>query len=206
MKIYKCYFIKFVQDLSKNGELVYESQVPSKRNYMVIKQTESNTWYSVYTKPLFAYDAYFRIDVSLRVDKYGKKTFQFGIRAVPLKTTSMDIELKLHVSTWGKIIGQETVTMQNHDGSKYEYKTYDFLPCEQFKIVLGDIKIDAYDRKNYETLDFNVALPSKNTYKKSGKVSGDYKWYKNFSPKRNLKGRASYDSTQIFFNLSKNFR
>ena len=158
---------------------------------MVIKQTESNTWYSVYTKPLFAYDAYFRIDVSLRVDKYGKKTFQFGIRAVPLKTTSMDIELKLHVSTWGKIIGQETVTMQNHDGSKYEYKTYDFLPCEQFKIILGDIEINEYDEKIYETLNFNLALPSANNNQQSGIVSGDCKWYANFSPKRNLKGKGS---------------
>lgn len=59
---------------------------------------ESITWYSVYSKPLFAYDAYFQIDVSLRDDRYGKNTFQFGIKAVPLKTTSMDLELYLHVS------------------------------------------------------------------------------------------------------------
>ena len=158
---------------------------------MQIQQTESYTWYSVYTKPLFAYDAYFQILVSLRVDKYGKKIFQFGIMALPLKTPSIDLELNLYVSTSGITIGHATVKMQNHDGSQYETKSYGFFPSEQFKIVLGDIKINEYDRKKYETLNFNLALPSANNNQQSGIVSGDYKWYTNFSPKRNLKGKGS---------------
>ena len=183
--------LKFVQGLNENDELVFDSQVPSERNYMDIDQTESFTWYSVYTKPLFAYDAYFLIDVSLRVDKYGKKIFHFGIKAVPLKTTTIDLKLNLHVSTWGKTIGQETVKIKNHDGSEYETRSYDFFRCEKFKIVLGDIKINKYDNKKYETLNFKIELPLENTYEENGLVTGEYKWYENNSPKRILKGKGS---------------
>ena len=184
--------LKFVQGLNENDELVFDSEVPSESNFMEIIQTESNTWYSVYTKPLFAYQAYFTIQVTLQVNKNGKKTFHFGIKATPLKTTSIDFEVSLHVSTLGKIIGQETVTMQNHDGTFFQSRSYDFFPCEQFKFVLGDIKINEYDEKNYETLNFNLALPVENTYEYSGTVYGDYKWYMNYSPSNiKLKGKRS---------------
>ena len=93
--------------------------------------------------------------------------------------------------------------MQNHDGSEYETLIYSFFSCKQFKIVLGDIKIDEYFEKNYETLTFNLVLPSKNTYEKSGIVTGDYKWYANETPKRNSKGKGSDNSTKTFFNLVK---
>ena len=162
---------------------------------MQITQTESNTFYNYFTKPVFAHDAYFDIRVALRVDKYGKKIFQFGIMAVPLKTTSIDLQVNLHVSTLGKTIAQETLNIKNHDGSEYETRSYDYFRCERFKIVLGDIQINEYDEKNYETLDFKILLPSKNTYKASGIVSGDYKWYRNYSPKRNFKGKGSDFST-----------
>ena len=67
--------------------------------------------------------------------------------------------------------------------------TYDFFPCKQFKIVLGDVQINKYDEKNYETMDFKITLPSEKTYEESGIVSGDYKWYKNISPRKiNFKG------------------
>ena len=194
--------LKFVKGLNENGDLVIDSQVPSERNYMQIQQTESYSWYNVYTKPVFAYEAFFRIRVTLRVDKYGEKIFKFGIMAVPLKTPSIDLEFNLYVSTSGITIGHETVKMQNHDGNKYETKSYNFFPSEQFNIVLGDIKINEYDKKKYETMNFKLAVPSENTYEKSGIVNGDYKAYINSSPKRNLKGRGS-DSTQIFCNLVK---
>ena len=194
---------KFVQGLNENDELVFDSQVPSERNYMEIQQTESYTWYDVYTKPLFAYEAYFRIRVSLLVDKYRKKFFQFGIMAVPLKTTSIDLQVNLHVSTWGKTIGQETLNITNHDGTSYETRSYDFFRCEQFKIVLGDIQINEYDEKEYETMNFKIASPSENNYKESGIVSGDFKWYRNSSPNINLKGRRSDDSIQTFFDSVK---
>ena len=158
---------------------------------MEIEQTESYTWYHVYTIPVFAYEAYYSVRVTLLVEKNGEETFQFGIMAVPLKTTSMDLELNLHVSTSGKTIGQETLNIKNHDGTSYETRDYVFFRCEQFKIVLGDIQINQYDEKDYETLDFKILLPSKNNYKASGIVSGDFKWYKNESPKRNLKGKES---------------
>ena len=182
------------QGLNENGELVFDSQVPSERNYMQIEQTESHTWYSVFTKPLFAYDAYFYIRVTLRVDKYGKKIFQFGIMAIPLKTTAIDLQVNLHVSTWGKTIGQETLKIKNHDGSGFETRSYYFFRCQRFKIVLGDIQINEYDEQNYETMNFKIALPSEESYEESGLVTGDYKWYKNFSPRKiNLKGRGSDD-------------
>ena len=158
---------------------------------MQIQQTESLTFFNYITKPVFAYEAYFSVRVTLGVDSFGEKIFQFHIKVVPLKTTSIDLELSLHVSTSGITIGQEIVKIQNHDGSEYETRNYDFSPCNQFKIVLGGIKITEYDEKNYETLTFNVALPSKNTYHESGIVSGDYRWYKNSSSKRKLKGKGS---------------
>ena len=167
---------------------------------MMIYQTESYTWYSVYTKALFAYDTYFRIRVALRVDKYGKKIFQFGIQAVPLKTITIDLQANLHVSTWGKTIGQETLDIKNHDGTDFETRTYDFSRCEQFRIVLRDIQINEYDEKEYETLNFKIALPSLNNNKESGIVTGDYKWYRNSSANINLKGRGSDDSLQSCFN------
>ena len=187
--------------------------MPSERNYMQIYQTESYTCYNVYTKALFAYDVYFQIRVALEVDKDGTKMFQFGIMAVPLKTTTIDLQLNLHVSTWGKTIGQETLNIKNHDGSDYETRTYDFFRCEQFKIVLGDLRIngyidygydeyyeyDEYDEisfsgpvpkyDDYETLNFKIALPSENKYEKSGRVKGDFKRYRNFSANINFKGR-----------------
>ena len=158
---------------------------------MQITQTESYTFYNYYTKPVFAYEAYFSVRVTLRVDSFGKKIFQFEIKAVPLKATSIDLELNLHVSSLGITIGQETVKMPYHDGTNYETRSYDFLPCKQFKIILGDIEINEYDEKIYETLNFNLALPSANNNQQSGIVSGDCKWYANFSPKRNLKGKGS---------------
>ena len=165
---------------------------------MQIYQTESHTWYNVFPKYLFAHEAYFNIRVTLRVDKYGKKIFEFGIMAVPLKTISMGLELNFHASNLGITIGQETVKIQKHDGTDYETRNYDYFPCEQLKIVLRDIKINEYDEKNYETMTFKIASPSENTYDYSGMVTGDYKAYINSSPKKNLKGRGS-DSTQIFF-------
>ena len=60
-----------------------------------------------------------------------------------------------------------------------------------FLVYLTDFCLGEYDEKNYETLTFNVALPSKNTYDESGIVSGDYRWYKNSSSKRKLKGKGS---------------
>ena len=167
---------------------------------MEINQTESHTWYNVFTKPLFAYDAYFQIRVALGVDKYGKKNFQFGIKAIALKTTSIDLKLYLHVSTWGKTIGKETLSIKNHDGTDYETRSYDFFLCEQFKIVLRDIRINEYDEKEYETMTLKIVLPSQNTYKKSGIVTGDFKWYRNSSAKINLKGTGSDNSREIFFN------
>ena len=70
-----------------------------------------------------------------------------------------------------------------------------------FLVYLTDFCLAEYDEKNYETLTFNVALPSKNTYDETGIVSGDYRWYKNSSSKRNygdppaweLKGKGSDD-------------
>ena len=158
---------------------------------MEIYQTESYTWYNVYTKPVFAYEAYFRIRVTLRVDKYGEKIFLFGIRAAPIKTPSMDLELNLSFSTSGITIGQETVKMKNHDGTDYETRSYDFFLGERFKIVLGDIKINKYDNKKYEKLTFKIELPLENTYEEYGIVTGEYEWYRSISPKRNLKGKGS---------------
>ena len=159
---------------------------------MQISQTESYTWYIVYTKPLFAYEAYFSIRVALRVDKYGNKIFQFGFKVIPLRTTLIDLQAKLHVSTPEKTIGQVTLRIQNHDGSNYEVRSYDFSPSEQFKIVIGDIQITEYDEKDYETLNFNIVLPSENTYEESGIVTGDFKWYENLSPgKPNSQGKGS---------------
>ena len=160
---------------------------------MQMCQTESYTFYNYFIKPVFAYEAYFSVRVTLLVYKNGEKNFQVEIKAVPLKASSIDLELNLHVSSLGITIGQETVGMKNHDGTDYETITYDFSPCNQFKIALGGIKITEYDEKNYETLTFNLALPSKNTYEYSGIVSGDYRWYKNSSSERNLKGKGSDD-------------
>ena len=177
------------QDLNENDELVFNSEVPSESNYMDIEQTESYTWYTVYTRPLFSYDAYFQIRLQLLVDKNGEKRFQFGIMAVPLKRTLLDLELNLHVSTRGKSICQEIVRMENHDGTDYETRTYDFFPCKRLKIVLGDVQINKYDKKNYETMDFKIILPREKTYEESGIQSGNYKWYKNISPRKiNYKG------------------
>ena len=169
-------------------------------------ETESKTYYNDYTEALFAYEVYFQILVTLQVDKDGNKIIQFGIRAVPLKTNLIDFQLNLHISSSGKTIGQDTLRIQNHDGSNYLIKgNYDFFPSEQFKIVFGDIKITEYDEKEYETLNFNIALPSKNIYEESGIVTGvvsdvtplslltgDYKWYANLSPsKPNSQGKGS---------------
>ena len=173
--------------------------MPSEKNYMQINKTESYTFYNYFTKPLFAYEAYFSILVTLEVDKYGKKNFHIGIMAVPLKTSSIDLLANLHVSTWGKTIGQETLKIRNHDGSKFETRSYDFVRCEQLKIVLGDIKINQYEEKQYETMNFDIALPSENTYKGSGIVKGDF-MYENSSPRNIIfKGRRSDCSLQTFF-------
>ena len=156
---------------------------------MEINQTQSYTWYNVYTRPLFSYDAYFNIRVTLRVDKRGKKSFEFGIQVVPLKRTFIDLELNLHVLTRGTTIGQEIVRMKNHGGFEYETRNFDFFPCKQFKIVLGGVQINEYDEKNYETMNFKIALPSGKTHEKSGIDSGDFKWYRNISPRKiNYKG------------------
>ena len=133
--------------------------------------------------------------------------------------SSQDANFKFSDSYQHKTIGQETVRMPNHDGSEYRYKTYDFFDCDaqcknkrvseckcenQFKIILRDIKINEYDKKNYETMNFKIALPSKNTFGKSGIVNGTkYNWYENNSPKINFKGMGSDDSIQSFFNLVK---
>jgi len=177
---------------------------------MAMYQYKSDTLYHVYTKPVFAHEAYFSSRVTLKVDKNGKKTFQFGFRVVPLKTIRMELKFHFHVSTRRKIIGKntgklsekfsgETVTMQyaGEDFVPFLYKaSYDYVDCGQLKIVLGDIKMDAYDRKNYyETLNFSIALPTKNNYEESLKDPWqklNYKAYRNSSPKKTLKGLPFY--------------
>ena len=182
-------FKNLFQGLNENDELVFNSEVPSESNYMQIQETEFNTFYNNFTNPLFANEVYFQIRVKLQVDKHGKKSFHFGIKAVPLKRTLIDIELNLHVSTRGTTIGREIVRIKNHDGNKYETRTYDYFPCKQFKIVLGHVQINEYDEKNYETMNFKITLPTEKNYENSGIVSGDFKWYKNISPRKiNYKG------------------
>ena len=174
---------------------------------MQINKTESYTFYNYFTKPLFAYEAYFSIQVTLEVDKFGKKIFHFGIMAVPLKTTSIDFEANLHVSTWGKTIGQDTLVIKSHDGNKYETRSYDYVRCQQLKIVLGDIKINKYEEKQYETMNFDILLPSENTYKESGIMTGNF-MYENSSPRNiKFKGRDPmilYKFSSLIF-LEKNF-
>ena len=160
---------------------------------MEIQHNGSFTFFKYYTKALFAYDVYFQIRVTLKVNKNGKKIFRVGIKAVPLKTKSIDLQLKLRVSSGQSrlIFAQKTLNIENHDGTEYETRSYDFFRYNKFKIVLGNIQIDEYNEKNYETLDFKILLPSENNYEASGIVFGDYKWYQNYSPKRNLKGKES---------------
>ena len=203
-------FKNLLQDLNENDELVFNSEVPSESNYMVICQTQSDTFYNNFTYPLFANEVYFQMLVSLLVDENGNKFFQFGIRAIPLKGTLIDLELNLHVSTRGPSIGQEIVRMKNHDGIEYEIRNCDFpcdFPCKQFKIVLGNIQINEYDEKNYETMNFKITLPTEKTHEKSGIVPGDFKWYRNISP-RKIKFKGGDLMFQLKHSLirSKNFR
>ena len=151
---------------------------------MEVEKTQSCTFYSNFTNPLFINDVYFQIRVTLQVDKHGKKIFRFGIIAVPSKVTLFDLELNLHVSTRGTSIGQDIVRMKNPDGTYYENRTYDFFPCKHFKIVLGDIQINEYDEEHYETINFEITLPSEKTHQIFGIVSGDFKWYRNNSPRK----------------------
>ena len=194
--------------MNENDELVFNSEVPSESNYMEIIQTESFTFYNNFTNPLFAIEAYFEIRVTVGVDKHGnKRSFHFGIKAVPLKRTLIDLELNLHVSTRGTNIGQKIVRMKNHDGTDYETTNFDFFPCKQFKIVLGDVQINEYDEKNYETMNFKITLPTEKTYEQSGIVSGDFKWYRNISPRNiNFEGGDLMFQHKLSLIWSKNFR
>ena len=83
----------------------------------------------------------------------------------------------------------------------------DFFPCKQFKIVLGNIQINEYDEKNYETMNFKITLPTEKTHEKSGIVPGDFKWYRNISP-RKIKFKGGDLMFQLKHSLirSKNFR
>ena len=174
--------------LNTIDELVFFCKLPTEMDFMAIAQTDYYVDYFWYSDYLFTHEIYFSTFAAVREDKNGKKRFYVAIRAVSLKSSSLNFRLDLSVTISGKKKPEEkrlpTINIENHDGKNFEYlKTYDYVPAEEVKIVPRNIQLESYSEEEFETKVFLNVLSTISTYNFSGHVE-DFGWYRNDSPKQ----------------------